>query len=336
MKKVISIFTLAFFSTTLFAARLPTENEGVDIVKKIINNTSVSDIISIVKNDKLDLVSEFINIYSNGNMKKVSGRSYFAGTIISKRLNTANPVGSLQENLYLLDLIIGKGVNLNIKQSGEGYGGVDFWNGDASLATMAADACSLETIKLLEKKGADLGAETFNWARAFNKATLLSAPLDQKCKDVAEYLISKSNQSDVSTIRSFLYSNTSNNNFLNGVDIDQSLSENLREEISNRLNIKFSKHPDGETPSEEWYQDFAERFKTPFSLENDWFSSQNDNHKAWACYLSTIDESVVGFNSIGLSNEWLTSNPIGDPFAFFAVFSKTMVYDFTNYCNSIK
>lgn len=334
MKKVISIITLSFLSTSVFAARLPTADEGQVLFNKIKSSASIADIATLLKNDKLDLVSEF----HKGSAIKKPGRSSYAASIIVDRMNTSKPVGSISENLNILDLIISKGVDVNAVQTDNDkyVSQSDFWDAQSTLVTMAAEACSIEAIKLLEKRGADLGAETFNWARAFNQATLRSVPYDQPCKDVAEYLITKSNRSDISTIRSFLYSNTSNDNFLNGVDIDQSLSENLREEISKKLNIKFSKRPDGETPSEEWYQDFADRFKTPFSNEGDWFSEQDDNHKAWACYLSTIDEAVAGFNSIGLSNDWLTSNSIGDPFPSFAFFSKSKVEYFTNYCNSIK
>jgi len=331
MKKF--ILTLAIFSTSVFAARLPTNEEGEDISSKIENNKSVSDLISLVKSDKLDFISQF----NSGKMIKTPGKSVFASSLIVERLNTQSPKGNLQENLTLLSLIIDRGVDLNMKQTDQTskYGGTGFWNGEATLVTMAAEACSLDTIKLLEKKGADLGAETFNWARAFNQATLRTSPMDQPCKDVAEYLLSKSRTSDLNTIRSFLYSEAHGDKFLNGQDLDQSLSDNLKNQIFNTLNIKFSKLPDGEAPTQEWYEDFADNFGKPFIDSSDWWARQDDNHKAWACYLSTFDEAVSGFNTIGMSNDWLTSNSIGGPFIF-GVFSKWMVNDFAGYCNSLK
>lgn len=335
MKNILSIFALTITSANLWAARVPTLDEGLTISKKIENNQSVSDLISLVKSDKLD----FIVVYSNDNtkmMSKVTGKSTFAASVIVERLNSQNPKGNTQENLLLLDAIISKGVDVNLKQTDDTkYGGKDFWKGDVTLVTMAAESCSLDTIKLLEKRGADLGAETFNWARAFNQATLRTAPLDQPCKDVAEYLLSKSRTSDLYTIRSFLYSEAHGDKFLNGQDIDQSLSDNLKTQIFNTLNIKFSKLPDGEAPTQEWYEYFAEEVAKPYLSNSDWWATQDDNHKAWACYLSTFDEAVSGFNTIGMSNDWLTSNSIGGPFVF-AVFSKWMVNDFAGYCNSIK
>lgn len=335
MKKVISIITLAFFSTSLFAARLPTSKEGIDIYNRLKNNSSIIDIISIVKNDKLDLVAVFPVNNSNGQMIKRSGVSVFAGDLISLRLNSNNPVGNLQENLHLLDLLIDQGVNVNIKQTGDGYGGTDFWNGNATLVTMAADACSLETIKLLERKGADLGAETFNWARALHQATQRSEDTDQPCKDVAEYLINKARVSDFYTLKSLFFTNDTREKFIQGNYIDQSLTDYLKTKIRETLSVSFSKRPEGDEPSDEWVNDFLERISMPTTEQKDWWATQDEGHKAWACYYSTFDEAVAGFNTIGMTKEWLRTNSIGGIYTF-GSFSNFMVYDFTDYCNSIK
>lgn len=333
MKKL--ILTLAIISTSAFAGRIPTLEEGLSISKKIESSQSVSDLISLVKSNKLD----FIVVYSNDNskmMSKVAGMSTFASSVIVERLNTWAPKGNIQENLSLLDAIITQGADVNLKQTDNTkYGGKEFWNGRATFVTMAAEACSLDAIKLLEKRGADLGAETFNWARAFNQATLRTLPMDQPCKDTAEYLLSKARMSDLYTIRSLLYSEAHGDKFLNGQDIDQSLNDNLKSQIFNMLRIKFSKLPDGEAPTQEWYEYFAEEVAKPYLSNSDWWAEQDDNHKAWACYLSTFDEAVTGFNTIGMTNDWLTSNSIGGPYIF-AVFSKWMVNDFAGYCNSLK
>lgn len=321
------------FSSGIFGLTNLSQNEYQNISIKLAKDENITNLTNylIQKNINLKLT------YNNFNYIEDSNKSVFAGEIISNRLNESNIKGNKGDSLRLLEFILKSGANTNVVQhDGSNYRGSDFFNGNQTLVTMAADACSLDTIKLLQKYGADLSQETFYWTRPLKE---LKVENSKPCIETANYLAKFNTSNDFYTLWSFLFPKSSGNSFLYGNDIDASIDDQLRTYFKDKLNITFSKKPNSNEPSDDWYNDFQNRLSKPYGQDVDdtdtWWNSQSDDLKAWACYYSTFDEARSGFNKVGYTDDDMTKTAIGGPFIF-KYYSNFLVHTFSDYCDSIK
>jgi hypothetical protein len=330
MKKMISIIVLTLISTSVFAARLPTEAEYKSIHDKIANASTISDVIALFQNDKISPFATW-----DDKVTSVSGHSDFAYTLVHFRFNPEKPIGLTSENIQLLKIFKMKGVELNNVIS-------PFVN--MTLAEIASRQCSLDALKALESLGADLSNNNAYWSMAFNRSFSagLGTEMQKACSDTIVFMSEKNKIINLHNIDQIFYPDELNTRgaFTKGLAFDQLPKQSISV-LGKQLNVSFSKKPDGDEPSDDWYENFEKFIGTANGQDQypqhaiEWWNGLSTSDKAWACYYSSFDEGVQAFHSIGLTDEWLTTYSVGGLYIFTA-FSKFMVYTFAPYCNSLK
>lgn len=348
MKKIILSLTLLMISATSFGGNIPTTEEYRAIMDMIGSDVTLKGLIRDIKNGKINPITE----NEGGVIISRPGRSGFGTSLINRRFNVNNLIGDEKENLELLELIIKKGMGVNVLQP-------DFGDklGEATPLERGALVCSMPAINLLLKNGADPTLEGFYFVRSHKKGIYFYEEEEEetikrrreKCAEVTDFMLKKAGERPLSLwdTREVFDSNKPNDlymSLLNGWEIDQ-YSDESKNIIHTKFGIKFSKRPSGDEPSDEWWGDFKDGFESGAgtniggtlgdSGQKQWARFSN-TEKEWACYYSTIDEIVTAFNKLGFDDNSLVSTDIFKTGRFSLTLDQFSVYTFGRYCNSIK
>ena len=286
---------VSLFSYNAFAVGISSVNDFTKIQESIVNDKSITQLVKDFKKNKILVHQE----YDNGKILSKTGRSSFASLLVEYRLNGIKPIGDMNENLDLLNFFINNGVDVNAIQTDNDH----FLNN--SLGDVASRSCSIDAIKLLEKNGEDFTKENFLWVDAYNASTLF--PLGSKeyktCINVAEYMITKSNDSNLDVLHRLFY--PIDDYFSKGEELDQYFSPFLKKFLNDNLNITLSKRPNSPRPTSDAFLYFKkEIFLIVFDgddIAKEWSALSNDE-KEWACYLSSFDEFVEVLNNWGFTD----------------------------------
>lgn len=335
--KFLTAFLLGSFLTSAsLAAQIPSYKEYMQITKQIETEKSVRSIITQIKSGKLNPMIE----YYDGNILSKAGRSSLAALVIRFRLNSQAPIGDVNENIELLNVIKEKGLDVNIEQTTN----VDLTNN--TFMDMAAKVCSVPAVNWLLQNGADPSLEDFYWVVAFRKwfAAESGSQHEKDCFAISDFFADKAQRISRYSARELFYPfidevNGGVGSFTEGANLIENFSPKMIESLKN-LGIKLSPRPEGELPSDEWYKTFTNHVGVAIGQDyenrgNIWFDKLTEKEKAWACYYSSFDEALVAFHQNGLTDEILTSKSIGGSYTM-RVMSTFMVYKFGPYCNSLK
>ncbi len=260
-------------------------------------------------------------------------------------------VGSQEENLNFLKLLIKKGFNVNTVQPTNVHGiSSDYLKFPIYTASRA---CNTSVINLLLQNGADPSADKTSWSSALYVSQNQSE--DQKkldCQIVAEYMLSKTKSiSSVDVYRQFAYGDPSSkkdSSWIGGDAIQDNYTSQMIETLKNRFGVVFSSQPSGSEPSDKWFEEFRNHLERPRESfdhpsgkfeENAraWFNTQPATLKAWACYYSTFDEGFDLLLKDGQKEDWLIScPPAGQPGWEKRCYGKWAVKEFRSYCKNIR
>jgi hypothetical protein len=337
-----SIFTilLVLSTTAAFAARIPTMAEFDKYEALIKTSPSVSSMINDIKSGKISPIVQFKE--SNGIRGVVSrpGLSDFAGYTILSRFDARTPIGSEQENLELLRVILKAGVDVNIPENSR----VDYLNN--TLMDVASSVCSISAINLLIANGADQSLEDFYWVKAYRNwfDATTGSQFEKNCADVMNLLADKAKSVSMFSIQQLFFPGIDRNQsslgaFGEGESLDGSMPSTVKASLTN-LGITLSSKPDGDSPDEAWMKEEWLNVGVAAGQDRDsetitWWNNQSEQQKAWACYYSSFDEAIQGYHNLGISDDDLTTKSVGGSYTM-SRFSNFMVRVFANYCNSLK
>ncbi len=260
-------------------------------------------------------------------------------------------VGSQEENLNFLKLLIKKGFNVNAVQPTNVHGiSSDYLKFPIYIASRA---CNISVINLLLQNGADPSADQTSWSSALYtsyKQKEDSRRLD--CQIVAEYMLSKAKSvAAIDVYKLFGSGDTSSkkaSSWIGGDVVQENFTPQMIETFNKRFGVKFSTKPSGDEPSDEWFEQFRDHLERPFrngdlpahkqeDFARVWFNSQSSSLKAWACYYSTFDEGYDLLLKDGQTDDWLmTCPPPGQPGGQSRCYGSWAPKEFRAYCKSIK
>ena len=342
MKLLLTIILTIFTVNSYAESRLPTEQEFEEINKTLDSNDSLRPIIKAVNENKLNPIYEWY-----GTVVSKPGRSsLFLGLLLKRFDVDSGYKGDLKENLELLELLINKGVNLNVKQPS------NFLNTEDLIPlSFVSTSCSIDLLNLLIENGADPSLDSNLWIMSnyLSTSEKLSAPIRKDCALIAEYFLSNAKNLKPRTIHLQFGLNGEEEDFTGGENLRSYLSPSMIDIFNSNFGVKFSVEPTSEIPSDEWYEQFLFYLKRPVSDDyfqdqrinykkaNAWWENQSKDLKQWACYYSTFDEVIGLLVQAGQEESMLMTSPTilmaSWRYRSYGVFS---IKVFKPYCDSIK
>lgn len=334
MKSILAL-SILFLTTSVFAAKIPSEKESLDIINMIKKGQSIAPIIKSIRSNKLDPFYGF-------NLGPIStpGNSYLAAAILSVRMSLNNPVGSEAENVELLRIIIDKGLSVNQKQS-DGD-----WFMNNTLLDLASRECNTSAVDLLLSNGADPKREDFYWTNSLYKSFNyeLNSPNDMKCASMVLKFLDTTDKISLETAYKFLSGRFDmvDNPLLKGAMLDIDLKPEIKEKLAEKFDVNPSPRPITEEPSGDWFSVFKKHLGQPGSSSDrpgpdnykNWWPQYSENEKAWACYYSSFDELYPLLLKIGLSEDQIMHQPLTSAYA--SAFGEFAVKIFVPFCNSLR
>ncbi len=194
MKKIITILAL-LTSVQLMAETISEARTRLELLQdQITTDLSVKRVIENIKDGNLDPIFNFD--FRNG-FQDSPGISGVFNNVIFYRMDSSKPLGSTEENLDLLKLVINKGANVNLPQTLIAFAKTSsFYDRAYPLYPLmvASEVCSAPAIDLLLNSGASLTISDDLWAPALNSYNRLKAKSPEasnECRKISEFLLSR-------------------------------------------------------------------------------------------------------------------------------------------------
>lgn len=260
-------------------------------------------------------------------------------------------VGSQEENLDFLKLLIKKGFNSNTYQPVYVYGiSSDYIQYPIFVASKA---CSIPVVNLLLQNGADASVDNRSWSGAYYTSLVQDEGKKKlDCQIIAEFMLSKAKTiATLDIYKQFGKGDPTSDksaSWIGGDVISENYSPQILDIIKNRFGVKFSKRPVSDEPSDQWFEQFRKHLERPLMNGNydvlkwedfarAWFNSQSEDLKSWACYYSTFDEAVDLLVLDGNDEDLMSTCPApGQPSGPLRCNGTWAVKEFRSFCKSIK
>lgn len=353
MKALFSFLTLNFaFSSFAFAEYVPNE---LRIFRELLNNENIDSIVSSIENETLN---PFYNLDYSGSEVKVNyteGKSFLFSTILTNRLTPPNIKGNINTNIYALDLIIRKGLNVKAPQPAH-------TSPDSPLSgiyilpvsNLASDTCNIDVINLMKSHDVDF-SDLFNAFLPLRRSysTDPGSREEKACNDVLKENIISGGNWNITSVYHFFNGkmDLNDNEFIDGALLDP-MPDDIKNLLRSKYGIVFSKRPNTIEPDEKEFelmrdqltfaeQDQEDTYKRSDVYWEKWWPQSSPDRKAWLCYYSSFDEAVSALKFAGWSEADLASKNI--PYTSWSNFKlksppigNFAVKTFVQYCNSIK
>lgn len=338
MKSILVAMLLIVSSTVFAAPRLPTDKEIRDIKTLLESNKSIQPLINAFKSNTITPFYEFRGpetIY-------VPGKSRAVGYLM-KRFSLDSPLGIESENLELLKFFLDQGLNPNIGQ-GSPYDTSE----EISLMTLAAIECAVPAVDLLASKGARMDLEEDYWLITAGKGYQYDpgSNEDIRCSSLTSRFL---DSVEKLSLRSsyILFSGTFSrlsNRFMRGFMLYDGYTQEIKDKMTAKFELKPSKMPTSEERSEKWFEFFTERFAYPSELNDqggpdlyrNWWDKYTNEEKEWACFYSSFDEHYFQLKKLGYTDEEIMTKKILGDVRYGAIFGRFAVEIFVPYCDSIR
>lgn len=339
MKNLISLFAVALFSTSVFAARVPTADEWWQQLNDFEKAPSIAKYIDYLKKDKYDMLTSIAPV--GVEVLRTPGKSHFAISTVRDRLNPLAPLGSVEENLTFLKLLVAKGLDVNGQQSD-----MQFYK--LSMLEAASKNCSSDALNFLFMNGVVNEQDSSLWINSlFNQSFRASESMTTECVKSTRLLIKGQRnilvengdwhalfQSEALGIMAKFNLGAI---LIQRLSVDQEIGQTLKK----ILNINPSKKPVSPRPSEEFLNKLDEMINTPHNVSDVdarmiyFWNTLTPDQKEWACYRSSLDEGLEYLQSRGYDLNELKTKPLLKMYNVDA-FGPSWIDVIFPYCESLK
>lgn len=354
MKKLIIVLLLFITSAISAETKKETRDRLIVLQEQIEKSPSIQSIINNINNNLFDPIYTFD---TDSGLRNEPGFSGVFNSVIKNRLSVFKPVGDQQENLELLKIVISKGIDVNKPQTLKAFAPVFAWVNPAYPfypLMIASEVCSIPAINLLLNSGASLSVSNDFWVPAlhsYNKLKGTQVEASNECRKASEFFLSKTTSfSAKEAYKQFSYDFETNDvSFIGGDVIADNYSPQMIALFAQKFNLKFSRRPMGDEPDDVWFNEFRKHLERPaindlfddrFKYEDwakAWWANQSSVMRSWACYYSTIDETLSLLIDDGADIDWLINRPAsGNESWKYRGYGSFAVNTFREYCTSLK